>query len=127
LFIGMPVRGAGLDGNTVVTDILGSNISVYPAAVTNNTGLVNFIPMASYNDVIYVRNGRSRGGVNIYYDPVIEAGALVPSWSKITQQIRTSGTTFDGDGTKFYDFRDSYITPGQGESAVRFPRLNVFI
>ena len=127
LFIGMPVRGAGLNGNTVVTDIFGSNIVVFPAAVTNNTGLVNFIPMANYNDVLYVRSGRSRGGVNIYYDPVIEEGALVPSWSKITQQIKKSGTTFDGDGTKFYDFRDSYVTPGEGESAVRFPRLNVFI
>lgn len=127
LFIGMPVRGVGLNGNTVVTDILGSNISVFPAATTNSTGLINFVPQASYNNVVYVRNGRSRGGVNIYYDPVIEEGTLVPSWSKITQQIRTSGTIFDGDGTKFYDFRDTYLSPGQGESAVRFPRLNVFI
>lgn len=127
IFIGMPVRGAGLNGNTVVTDINGTNISVYPAALSNDTGLVNFIPMASYNDVVYVRTGRTRGGVNIYYDPVIEEGALVPSWSKITQQIKTSGTTFDGDGTKFYDFRDTYVTPGQNDSAVRFPRLNVFI
>lgn len=127
LFIGMPVRGAGLNGNTVITDILGSNISVFPVSSTNNTGLVNFIPQASYNNVVYVRNGQSRSGVNIYYDPVIAVNELVPSWSKITQQIRPAGTTFDGDGTKFYDFRDTYLSPGQGESAVRFPRLNVFI
>jgi hypothetical protein len=75
---------------------------------------------------VFVRNGTSHGGVNIYYDPIINTGNLVPNWSEIPQQIKTTGTIFDGDGTKFYDYRDNYVIPQQGEQQIVFPRQNVF-
>ncbi len=126
LFIGMPVRGTGIANTTVVTDIIGSNVVIYPNAGPSASGTITFIPQPEYNDVVYVRNGYTHGGVNIYYDPIVKTNNLVPNWSKIPQQIRTTGTTFDGDGTKFYDYRDNYIIPEQGDQSVRFPRINVF-
>jgi len=125
LFVGMPVTGTGLSNTTVITDIIGSNIAIYPAG-TYGSGNLTCIPMPSYNDTVYVRNGYTHGGVNIYYDPLIKSDKTVPNWSKIPQEIKTRGTTFDGDGTKFYDYRDNYVIPGQGEQALRFPHLNVF-
>lgn len=125
LFVGMPVVGTGISNTTVITDIIGSNITIYPAG-TYGSGNLTCIPMPHYNDTVYVRNGYTHGGVNIYYDPLIKADKTVPNWSKIPQEIKTRGTTFDGDGTKFYDYRDNYIIPGQGEQALRFPHLNVF-
>jgi hypothetical protein len=126
LFIGMPVRGAGLASTSVVTDINGINIVIFPAATSTVSSTITFIPTPNYNDVVFVRNGTSHGGVNIYYDPIIKTGNLVPNWSEIPQQIKTTGTIFDGDGTKFYDFRDNFVIPQQGDQQLVFPRLNVF-
>lgn len=127
IFVGMPVKGTNLSNITVITDIVGSNITIYPAATGSLSSTITSIPTPNFNDVIFVKNGTSHGGVNIYYDPVINSGNLVPSWSEIPQQIKTSGTIFDGDGTKFYDYRDSYVTPYQGERQLIFPRQNVFV
>lgn len=126
LFVGMPVRGTNLADTSVITDISGSNITIYPAATGSLSTTITSIPMPSYNDVVFVRNGNSHGGVNIYYDPVINTGNLVPNWSEIPQQIKTTGTIFDGDGTKFYDYRDVYVTPQNSGQQVIFPRQNVF-
>lgn len=126
LFVGMPVRGTGFANTAVITDIIGSNVVVYPNTAGSVSSTITFIPMPSYNDVVFVRNGTSHGGVNIYYDPIIKAGNLVPNWSEIPQQIKTTGTVFDGDGTKFYDYRDNYVIPEQGEQVIIFPHLNVF-
>lgn len=129
LFVGMPVRGAGIINTTVITDIIGANISIYPSNVSAIGANISCVPSLNYNDTLYVRNGFTHGATNIYYDPVkdpIKPGKLVPNYSEIPQQIKTSGTIFDGDGTKFYDYRDTYVMPGQGEKALRFPHQNVF-
>jgi len=127
LFVGMPVRGQGLRSTSVITDVNSSNasITIYPTVGSLGTS-ITCIPSLSYNDVIYVRNGFEHGGVNIYYDPYIKTGKTVPGYSEIPQQIKTNSTTFDGNGTLFYDYRDNYVTPGQGEKSLRFPHLNVF-
>ena len=125
LFVGMPAYSNGLPNNSVIVDISGTNVVLFPAA-TGTVSSITFIPTPTYNDVVYVRNGTSHGGVNIYYDPIINTGNLVPGWSEIPQQIKTTGTIFDGDGTKFYDYRDNYVIPQQGEQQLIFPRLNVF-
>ena len=41
-------------------------------------------------------------------------------------QVSTLSTIFDGDGTKFYNHRDHYIVPEQGDSLILFPHTNVF-
>jgi hypothetical protein len=121
----MPIRGTGITSGSIITDIIGDNITIYPN-ITTLGATITCVPQLNYNDTLYVRNGFTHGGVNLYYDPVVKEDKLVPSFSEIPQEIRTTGTVFDGDGTKFYDYRVNYVIPGQGEQAVRFPRLNVF-
>ena len=128
LFVGMPVKATGFGANSAVTDINGLDVTVFPGNISSiaTTTTITFIPSPSINDVIYIRNGFTQGGVNIYYDPIVKTNNLVPNYSKIPQQIKTTSTVFDGNGTLFYDFRDAYSTPGQGSSYIKFPRLNVF-
>jgi hypothetical protein len=126
IFVGMPVRGTGLTGNCQVTDIFGNVVTVYPTAVSTIGSTLTFIPSPNYNNAIYVRNGFTHGGVNIYYDPVIKPNNTVPNYSEIPQEIRTTSTVFDGNGTLFYDYRDTYVVPGQGNKYLKFPRSNVF-
>jgi hypothetical protein len=84
------------------------------------------MPTLSYNQSLYVRNGYTYGGVNIYYDPNIKESKLYPNFSKLGQQIKTISTIFDGNGTRFFDYRDTYTTPGEGDTGIVFPHLNVF-
>jgi hypothetical protein len=127
LFVGMPVRGTGLTGNCQVTDIVGNVVTVYPTAVSLVGSTLTFIPQPNYNNAIYVRNGFTHGGVNLYYDPVIKTNNTVPNYSEIPQEIKTISTIFDGNGTLFYDFRDTYVVPEQGNKYLVFPRQNVFL
>ena len=126
IFVGMPVRGTGLTGNCQVTDIVGNVVTVYPKAVSTLSSTITFVPTPNYNNAIYVRNGFTHGGVNIYYDPIVKTNNTVPNYSEIPQQIKTTSTIFDGNGTLFYDYRDNYVVPEQGNKYLKFPRVNVF-
>jgi hypothetical protein len=57
---------------------------------------------------------------------VIKSGKSVPDYSLIPQQIRTTYTTFDGNGTRFYDNRDEYVVPEQGDKYIKFTKIGVF-
>ena len=50
------------------------------------------------------------------------AGPVIPAGSRVS----TLSTIFDGNGTAFYDKRDKYTTPEQGDSYLVFPSANVF-
>jgi hypothetical protein len=127
IFAGMPVKGTGLTGNCQVTAINGNVVTVYPNIVSAVGSTITFIPQPNYNNSIFVRNGFTHGGVNVYYDPIVKTNNTVPNYSEIPQEIRTISTIFDGNGTLFYDYRDSYIVPGQGNKFLKFPRQNVFL
>ena len=126
VFVGMKVVGTGFANTAVITDISGSTVTVWPANISSVGSSVTFMPTLSYNQTLYVRNGLTYGGINIYYDPIIKADKLIPNFSKIPQQIRNTVTIFDGNGTRFFDYRDSYTVPEQGDTALIFPRINVF-
>jgi hypothetical protein len=126
IFVGMPVRGTGLTGNCQVTDLVGNVVTVYPAVISGLGSTITFIPQPNYNNAIYVRNGFTHGGVNVYYDPIVKTNKTVPNYSEIPQEIRTISTIFDGNGTLFYDYRDTYVVPEQGNKYLIFPRQNVF-
>lgn len=79
-----------------------------------------------YYDALYVRNGFTYGGTNIYFDPIVKTDFSVPNYSIVPQTIRTTYTTFDGNGTRFFDSRDIYNVPGQGDKYIKFTKLGVF-
>ena len=94
----------------------------------SDEGLVTltFAQAISFYDKLYVRNGFTYGGTNIYYDPIVKAGNTVANYSIIPQQLRTTYTTFDGNGTRFFDNRDEYTLPESGDKYIKFTKLGVF-
>lgn len=79
-----------------------------------------------FYDKLYVKNGSSYGGTNIYYDPVVKDNNLIPNYSIIPQQISTEYTTFDGNGTRFFNNRDIYTVPGSRDKYIKFAKTGVF-
>jgi len=92
----------------------------------NNYVTLTFVQTVLENQALFVRYGITHGGTNIYYDPTPKTGNLYPSYSIFPQQIKTVNTEFDGNGTLFYDYRDSYVVPEQGDTQIVFPKTNVF-
>jgi hypothetical protein len=62
-------------------------------------------------------------------DPVVKAGETVPGWTVATKAADLTGTrtTFDGNGTKFISYRDSYADPEIGDKYLKFPQRGVFV
>jgi hypothetical protein len=93
---------------------------------TDDIVTLTLIKGIDYYDTVYVRNGFTYGGTNIYFDPVVKSGKTVPNYSIVPQQIRTIYTTFDQNGTRFYDNRDSFVVPEQGDKYIKFTKIGVF-
>ena len=93
---------------------------------TDDIVTLTLIKGIDYYDTIFVRNGFTYGGTNIYFDPVVKSGKTVPNYSIVPQQIRTIYTTFDQNGTRFHDNRDSYVVPEQGDKYIKFTKIGVF-
>lgn len=117
----------GFQENNLDPGIANQRISVWRVNITS-TQLVRltFVKEIKYFDKLFVRNGVSYGGTNIFFDPTIKEGKTVPDYSLIVQEIKTKYTTFDGNGTRFYDNRDEYIDPGEGDKYIKFTKTGVF-
>ena len=85
-----------------------------------------FVQEIDFNDKLYVRNGYTYGGTNIYFDPVVKPNKLIPNYSIIPQEIQIVSTQFDGNGTRFLDYRDEYTVPESGDKYIKFAKTGVF-
>lgn len=87
---------------------------------------LTFIQEININNTLYVRSGFTYGGTTIYYDPVVKTGFLYPNYSIIPQEVKTTYTTFDGNGTRFFSNRDTYTVPRSNDKYIKFGKLGVF-
>jgi len=102
-------------------------IGVWQVSISG-TGIVTleFVRSLEFYDKLYVRHGYTYGGTNIFFDPVIKSGTLIPAYSIIPEQIKTNYTTFDGNGTRFFNYRNSYTIPGSEDKYIKFTKTGVF-
>lgn len=117
----------GYNEHNLNPTVVNERISIWRINVDENdmVTLTSQTEMEFY-DRLYVKNGTSYGGTNIYYDPVVKDGNLIPNYSIIPQQISTEYTTFDGNGTRFFNNRDQYTVPGSRDKYIKFAKTGVF-
>ena len=117
----------GYDEHLLNPSVVDQRIGIWQLSIdANSIVTLNFVSSVAYYDKLYVRNGFTHGATNIYYDPIVKANKTIPNYSVIPQQIRTTSTRFDGNGTKFLDHRDSYSVPEQGDKYIKFAKNGVF-
>jgi hypothetical protein len=117
----------GYNEHNLDPSIANQRIGIWTITVdSDNFVTLTFTTEIEFNNKIYVRNGYTYGGTNIYFDPVVKSGNLVPNYSTIPQQIKTSSTRFDGNGTRFLSYRDEYSIPQQGDKYIKFAKTGVF-
>ena len=108
----------GFNEHLIDPAVTNQRIGIWRVNISNHIITLTFVQSINYYNTLYVRNGFTYGGTNIYFDPIVKAGKNIPNYSIVPQQIRTTYTTFDGNGTRFYDHRDTYVVPEQGLSLI---------
>ena len=117
----------GYNSSTGRWEVANQRIGIWEINIdSENIVTCAFVRSLSYYNKVYVRNGFTHGGTNIYYDPVVKPNKTLPNYSIIPQQIKTIYTIFDGGGTKFLTYRDSYHVPEQGDKYIKFAKNGVF-
>ena len=90
---------------------------------------LEFVQEILVSQRVRVASGASHSNTVIMRNPVVQPGETVPGWVSATKPEMLSGkrTTFDGNGTKFLNFRDVYSDPESGDKYVKFPQRGVFV
>ena len=70
--------------------------------------------------------GLTYGGKRLFYDPSVKTGNTVPDYSLLSDESLTDQTTFDGNGTRFFKYKDSYEEPDINDAYIKWPQVGVF-
>lgn len=116
----------GFVENNADPTVTNRRIGVWKVNIVNDVVILTFVKAINYFDKLYVRNGKTYGGTNIFYDPVVKEDKNYANYTLIRQEIRTSYTTFDGNSTRFYDNRDGQVVPEEGDKYIKFTKTGVF-
>jgi hypothetical protein len=102
-------------------------IKIFPER--NNLVVLEFVKEVLPSQRVRVASGASHSNTVIMRDPVVKSGETVPGWTVATKAADLTGTrtTFDGNGTKFISYRDSYADPEIGDKYLKFPQRGVFV
>lgn len=81
------------------------------------------------NQRVRVLNGSTYSGSIMYYNQMLNPGQTVPFYSIVTLQSNAIAvrTTFNGDTTRFFNYRDEYYTPNENDKYVKFPQYCTFV
>jgi len=93
-------------------------------------GVVNlqFIQEIEVNQRIRITKGTTYSGSIVYYSLNLSPGQSVPFYTvyNVKPSSTSTRTTFNGDTTRFFNYRDQYYEPGSQDKYVEFPQIGVF-
>lgn len=130
--------GVGLyDSNTFIpgyleklqnNSLVNQRGGVWQINVVNDIITLTFVKEIELNQKIRIIGGSTYVGALLYYNGILNAGQSVPAYSILRTLPTAAGTktTFNGDTTKFFSYRDSYYEPGAQDKYVKFPQYGVF-
>jgi len=103
-----------------------------PAVYTMSIDASNIITLTKTTNIVannrvdVLRGGLKYGGVSLFLDPSVKSGNTSPNYSRMGDITDGEQTTFDNNGTKFFEFKDVYAVPDIGDAYIKWPQLGVF-
>lgn len=70
--------------------------------------------------------GIKYGGKRTFYDPVPTQDEIQPTYRLLSDAVLGEQTTFDDNGTRFFQFKDEYAAPDVDDKYIKFPQIGVF-
>jgi hypothetical protein len=151
--IGMRLIGTGIPEDTVVTAVNGRTLTtnnllagvtvgtVIGYEIVNQRGgiwrvnisnedlvTLEFVQEVRVGQKIKVQGGYSNGFTFMVYDYNVGVGSTMPAYRRWSTEIQATGkyTVFDGNGTRFFNNRDTYLEPESDDKYLKFPQIGVF-
>lgn len=102
------------------------NISGNIPNSANNVVTLTFNRAILPGQYVQINNGASQNNTVVYYNPVLQPGNSVPTYTVLTTYLTSANTRtrFDNFGTKFINNRDVYTSPGSSDTWLNFPNLS---
>ena len=96
--------------------------------VVNNVVSLEFVRSVELNQRIRILGGKTYTSAIVFYSLNLAPGQSVPFYEvyKYQQYTKATPTTFNGGGTRFFSYRDTYYTPGTQDKYLKFPQYGVF-
>lgn len=92
--------------------------------IVNLTMIQEILP----NQRVRVIVGNTYNGAILFYNQILAPGQLVPFYDIYRYQPGQTAkkTTFNGDTTRFFNYRDMNYAPGENDHMVKFPQYGMF-
>lgn len=91
-------------------------------------GLDLITQVGDYGRIDVRVGGVKYGGKRTFYDPVpvVVDGETQPAYRLLSDAVLGEQTTFDDNGTRFFQYKDEYADPDVGDKYMKFPQIGVF-
>jgi hypothetical protein len=102
---------------------------VWQIKIVENVVTLNFIKEIEVNQRIRVLQGNTYASAIMYYSINLSPGQSVPYYVPyyVKPKSKATRTTFNGNTTRFFNYRDQYYAPESQDKYVEFPQIGVFI
>ena len=117
----------GLYEKTINNSIANQRAGIWTVGINSGIIELTFTQEVRKSQTVRVLRGETYGGSSLILsnDPYPQ-GSTELNYFSIPKTFSRVGTRFDGDGTRFLDYRDLYVDPGRGDKYVIYPKLGVF-
>ena len=110
-----------------------NNYAIREPIESDEVVVLEFLQEINIGQKIKVGKGNSWGFSFLVYDATLEGTQTVPRYKYWDAGVEAEAgsddkdyTRFDGGGTRFFDYRDSYRDPEDGDKYLKFPQIGVF-
>jgi hypothetical protein len=102
---------------------------VWKINILNNIVNLTFVKEIATGQKVQILSGTTYSTSTMYYNNTLSQGQTVPYYSVFKYQasaVIAHRTTFNGDSTKFFSYRDTYYAPESQDKYVKFPLTSPF-
>ena len=101
---------------------------VWQINIVDDVVNLKFVQEVDVNQRVRITKGTTYSGSIVYYSLDLLPGQSVPFYKiyNVKPSSTATRTTFNGDTTRFFNFRDQYYEPGSQDKYVEFPQNGVF-
>ena len=109
-------------------DIVNKRGGVWQLNIVNGIVSLEFLHSVQLNQRIRILTGKTFTSAIVFYSVNLAPGQSVPFYEvyRYEPNTRATPTTFNGGGTRFFSYRDTYYSPGTQDKYVKFPQYGVY-
>lgn len=110
------------------SNIVNQRGGIWQINIVNGIVTLTFVQPVQLNQRIRILGGKTYTSAIVFYSLNLAPGQSVPYYQvyRYEKYTKATPTTFNGGGTRFFSYRDTYYAPGTQDKYLKFPQYGVF-